>query len=60
MVDVVMYQSLIGVADRAFDGLQLLDHIQSAAPLLEHGDAAFEMNLGSLESLNAFRVSHMS
>jgi hypothetical protein len=60
MVDVVMNQSLLGVADRAFDGLQLLDYIQTAASLLEHADDALEVAFGPFEPLNYFRVGRVS
>src|SRR5512135_1577768 len=38
MIDVVVHQGLLGVADGALDRLQLLGDVEAAAPLLQHGD----------------------
>jgi hypothetical protein len=45
----IVDQLALGVADGAFDGMELLREIEAGAPLLEHGEHSGEMAVRALE-----------
>ncbi|SBT09944.1 conserved hypothetical protein [Candidatus Accumulibacter aalborgensis] len=56
VIDVVVHQRLLGVADGAFYGLQLLGDVQAFAAVLKHADDTSEVPLGALQTLDDFRM----
>lgn len=50
MVDMIVDQSLLGVADRAFHGLKLLGHIHTGSAILDHPDHRSQMAFGTFQT----------
>lgn len=56
VVDVVVYQGLLGARDRLLHGLQLLGHVQAVPVRLEHRDDAAQVAFGAFQALDDLRV----
>ena len=51
MVDVILNQRTLGLADGFLHRVELLGDIHAGAPILDHGDDAAQVALGALQSL---------
>src|SRR5712691_3080038 len=59
IVDVILDQGPLGLANRLFDGMELLSDVEAGPPPLDHlGDAA-EMSFRALQALQNLRVTLM-
>ena len=56
VVDVIVYQRLLGAGDRLLDRVQLLRNLQAVSIRLQHIDGAFQVAQGALQALEDFRV----
>jgi hypothetical protein len=56
VVDVIMDQRALRLADGFFDGMKLLGEIKAAPSFIEHLDDSAEMTFGPLQPLDDFRV----
>lgn len=52
VVDVIVDQHPLGVADSAFDGLQLLGDIEATSTCFHHGNNAAQMAFGPLQAFD--------
>jgi hypothetical protein len=60
MIDVIVNQSPLGLADGLFDGVKLLGEVKAGPPLTEHFNHPTEMALGTLQPLDDIWVSFMN
>ena len=60
MVDVVVDQCPLGLADSLFDSMQLLREIEAGSSLGEHLDHPVQMPLGAPQPLHDFGVGFMN
>jgi len=59
MVDMVVDQHLLGLADGLFDGVELLGEIETVPALLEHGEDAPKVSFSSFQALDDIRMALM-
>ena len=57
VVDVVLDQRALGLADRFLDRVQLLGDVHTGATVLYHGDDAAQMALGTFQPFDDFRMT---
>src|SRR6266404_4780265 len=60
MIDVIVNQSPLGLANGLFDGMQLLGEIEAGSSFAEHFNHPTEMALGTLQPLDDSWVSFMN
>jgi hypothetical protein len=60
MIDVIVNQSPLGLADGLFDCVKLLGEVEAGPPLTEHFNHPTEMALGTLQPLDDIWVSFMN
>jgi hypothetical protein len=60
MIDVIVNQSPLGLADGLFDGVKLLGEVKAGPPLTEHFNHPTEMALRTLQPLDDIWVSFMN
>jgi hypothetical protein len=56
MIDVVVDQGLLGIHDRALDGLQLLRKLHAGSSFFDHTDDDLQVTVGALEPLDDVRM----
>jgi hypothetical protein len=56
MIDVIVNQCPLGLADGLFDGVELLGQIEAGAPFAEHFDHPAEMTVSPLQPLDDIRM----
>jgi hypothetical protein len=54
MLHMVLNQLALGVADRTFDGMDLLSEVKAGTPFLQHGDDRGEMTVSAFQPLEDF------
>ncbi len=59
MIDVVVDQGSLGLADSFFDGMKLLGEIETRSPLVKHHDHPTKVTLGPLQPIDDFRMGFM-
>lgn len=59
VIQVVLDQGLLGLLDRFLHRLQLLRHIKTGAPLLQHVYRAAQVSIGPAQALDDGRVGGM-
>lgn len=57
MVDVIMDEFALGIADSMLDGMQLLSELDARSLLLQHGNDGAQMPLGTLQTFNDVGVT---
>jgi hypothetical protein len=56
MIDVIVNQSPLGLADGLFDSMKLLGEIEAGASFAEHFDHPAEMTVSPLQPLDDIRM----
>ena len=56
MIDVVVDQGPLGLADGFFDGVKLLGQVEARAPFVEHRDDPAQMAFSPLQPLDDIRM----
>jgi hypothetical protein len=59
VVDVVMHQGLLGLADSFLDRMELLRNLKARPAVLNHGDHGSKMALNPFETLHNFGMALM-
>src|SRR5262245_24996693 len=57
MVDVIVDQLALGIADRGLDRVQLLGKLQAGPAVLDHANQGAQMTLGTLQALDDVRMA---
>lgn len=60
MIDVIVNQCLLRLADRLLDGVQLLRQIETGATVGKHRDHLMQVTFGALQTLNDTRMSYVN
>jgi hypothetical protein len=59
VVNMVMHQHFLGVADGAFNGLELLGYLQALPVFFQHRDDTFQVTFDSFEPFDDVGVGSM-
>ena len=59
MIDMVVDERSLGLADRFFDGVKLLGEVETGTPLVEHRDDAAQVAFSPFQPFDDIRVGSM-